>query len=95
MHKPPAARLPLVWRRSDPEPDSRITRVIGGPSWWQQWTRVRPKLKHAPEYCWSNTDRLRPWSMLRGWPMFNAERLSYGRRMQRHRRGRYWPKRRR
>ncbi|WP_146167561.1 hypothetical protein [Micromonospora sp. MH33] len=85
-------RLPYVWRYPDPEPDDRVTRVFAGPSWWQQWTRVPPPHKDFPDYHWFNGDKYRPWNMLtrnRG-PMYNTERFTHMRRLQRHRRGRYW-----
>ncbi len=89
-HAHPAARLPLVWRAGDPEPDNRVTHVSTGPHWFDQWHRVRPP-REAPDYRWHNGDKIRTWDMLthnRG-PVFNTARLRHTRTLKRQRRGRH------
>ncbi|MEU0078481.1 hypothetical protein ABZY58_11345 [Micromonospora tulbaghiae] len=82
-----AARLPLVWRAGDPEPDRRVTEVRTG--YGETWRRIRVG-DWNPLYRWFNGDKVRPWDMLthNRDPLYNTARLRrmhamYGRRKRR------------
>lgn len=68
-----AARLPLVWRAGDPQPDNRVTEVR---TEFDRWQRITPR-GWNPDYCWFNGDKYRWWDGLtynRG-PVYNVARL--------------------